>query len=212
MHRRRFMRDMIMMGGTTKTMMEKILALSPDLYYPINDSAGSTVNEAMGKTSDTIELMTNGGFETHTGDDFDGWDENVAAGAIVAETTIVHGASMVSCKMTQANPTGAVYVVSPVCVVGHGQTLEIRIWTRGDGTNAGRYLIYDATHATALIGLTETGVTGTSWAEVVLNPATPAGSGDINIRVYLYAPAAASGVTYYDDVSLISKIYHSMVK
>ena len=78
--------------------------------------------------------------------------------------------------------------------------LSLKFWTRGDGTNAGRYGVYDFTHSANIIAATSTGVTGTSYTQVTANFAVPAGCYDIQIR--FFSPVAVGGIAYFDDVEL----------
>lgn len=195
--------------GGKKSLYQRILSLSPDLYWPLNDASGTAFVEATGKTGDTIELVTNPGFETRSGDDFGTWEEALGVGgAITAETTIVHTDGGVSCKMVQATPATNCNIGNYITKTQHGRTYEFSFWTRGDGTNAGRYAIKDQTHNTWPVAFaTTTGVTGTTWTKVTVSVTAPGSPGDGAVGYYLYfiAPAAAGGTAYFDDASVIGK-------
>jgi hypothetical protein len=81
-----------------------------------------------------------------------------------------------------------------------GQRYILRFWTRGDGTNAGRYLIWDATNADYIVTHTSTGVTGTTYTLVEREFVTPAGCVSVTIR--FSCPATNTGIAYFDFASL----------
>lgn len=200
--------DAVVLGGKP-SLYSKIMSLSPDLYWPLNDTTGAIIREVMGKTSDTLVANANGGFETDGAggaDVFASWTETYGTtGVIAKETTIVHeGGSTASCKITQATPAVNVNVSTTVGSQ-RGRTYEVSFWTRGDGTNAGRYAIYAGAWIVAFN--TTTGVTGTTWTKVTqtFTVSGSIGDGAVDLNLYLSGPAAAGGVAYFDDVTITGK-------
>jgi len=151
-------------------------------------------------------VVFNGGFETGTltdddgnNDDFDNWTEVNDASNLTEATATVHGGSH-ALKLTQAAGGQDTRVVSDTSVTIPGETMLLSFWTRGDGTYAGRYGVYDATHAAWIVELVSTGVTGTVYTEVTNSFVVP--SGCVALNLVLRAPSDTGGVAYFDDVTL----------
>ncbi len=145
-------------------------------------------------------LLDNYGFETPGGggaDMFAGWTEALTDGTVVDETSIVHAGSHAAKLTAGATKDTRVYQVKGVVA---GQVMAVAFWARGDGTHAGRYDVYDATHGAPIIAVQSTGVTGTDWAKVVAPFTVPAGC--TSVRVTLWCPDAAASIAYIDDVQL----------
>ncbi len=157
----------------------------------------------LGPYSDTnfgAEKLTNGGFETSGGggdDVFGTWSETKGSGTIADEGTIVHGGAH-ACKMTSG--------VSDDCHIDQdiaatpGKLHKLVMWARGDGTNAGRYYIYDVTNSAVITNTTSTGIIGTSYTKVEVWFTAPIGC--VSVRIRLWSPVASGGICYYDDVSI----------
>ncbi len=147
------------------------------------------------------ELLTNGGFETAGGggaDVFGTWGETAAVGTTLIERVndSVHGGSW-ACRITTGDT--AVRLDNSAAVIA-GQTYNLTFWTRGDGTNAGRYGVWNNTAGNAILATTTTGVTGTSYQQVTYTFTAPVGCA--SIAVFLWNPTA--GIAYFDDVSVRS--------
>ena len=152
-------------------------------------------------------LLLNGGFETAGGggaDVFANWTENAGSGAIADEGTLVNSGSHAA-KLTQGASLDA-YIEQTKTVVA-GDTEELRFYTRGDGTNAGRYSIYDVTNSADIVAIITTGVSGTTYTQVVNGFTVPAGCTQIKIR--LDAPGVDTGIAYFDDAEVVSKVAFS---
>jgi hypothetical protein len=146
------------------------------------------------------ELLVNGGFETAGAggaDVFGTWAEGASDGAIADEASLVHGGSH-AVKLTAGAATNTRVYTSATVTPGVSYTLTF--WTRGDGTRAGRYLIYDNTNAANIVATTSTGVTGTTYTQVSYTFTAPAGC--TTVLVTLLCPATNGGIAYFDDVSL----------
>jgi len=141
------------------------------------------------------QLVLNNGFENVTANDFDDWTE---ADLVYDETGSVHSGSH-AVKMTYTG-AGLSRVRSEVNIsVSTSTRYVLTFWTRGDGTEQGRYAVSNVTDASWLINITDTGVTGTSYTQVRVYFTTTGTC--VNILLHLYAPDA-TGDAYFDDVSL----------
>ncbi len=150
-------------------------------------------------TSTLGNLVLNPGFETLGGggaDVFANWTEMVVDGTIVSVDTVHAGTKAV--QITAGVSLGD-YVAQAFTVIP-ARVMSLQFWTRGDGTYAGRYVVWDTTHGAAIIAATSTGVTGTTYTLVSADFATPAGCTEI--LVMLYCPATNAGIAYFDDVAL----------
>jgi hypothetical protein len=146
------------------------------------------------------EILLNPGFETAGGGGADIWadhQENAGDGALANETGIKHGGSD-SAKMTTGASANTYTNMSRVTTPGAPYT--VRGWNYGDGTNAGRYAVWDDDNAGWIIDKTSSGQTAAAWGEVVDHFTAPAGCE--SVTVYWYGPSANGGVCYWDDVSL----------
>jgi hypothetical protein len=147
------------------------------------------------------ERNTNIGFETAGGGDPDfwaDWNESAGDGALADEGVLIHGGSH-ACKAT-AGATANTYVSRQLSSLTSLAPYTFSFWTRGDGTYAGRYAIWDATNAAWIQTLTTTGVTGTTYTQVVHHFTAPAGC--VAVTLFLYCPADNTGIAYFDDTSL----------
>lgn len=190
------------------------------LYWPLWDAAGRVCTEASGKTV-AVDLIENGGFETAGAGGADVWGtwiETVGDGAIADEGTLVHGGSHAA-KLTAgatrntvirpSNISSAnIYATNQIAVTA-GVSYTLSFWTRGDGTNAGRYSIYDQNNAAFIRSTVTTGVTGTSYTQVTYPFTAPAGC--FQILITLWCPNVNAGVAYFDDVSLTANQPYSGV-
>ena len=149
------------------------------------------------------ELFSNTGFEipgAGGADVFNYWSESAGNGAIAMDTTPHSGIK--SCKLT-AGATTNTYVYSRftgATALTQNGTYQLSFWTRGDGTNAGRYQVYDVTHSTDIIAKTSTGITGTTWTQISTSFTVPVGC--LSLDVYFYCPDTNTGIAYFDDASL----------
>ncbi len=153
------------------------------------------------KASLGAEIVGNPGFETAgTGgaDVWDGWTEDAGNGALANETTLVHGGSDAA-KITAGAGANTYVVQFPACVAE--RTYALSFWTRGDGTNQGRYLVNDITGGyVPIISLRNTGNATTTYTQVINTFRTPAAC--VNIGIYLYCSTVNTGIAYFDDVTI----------
>ena len=143
-------------------------------------------------------LLTNPGFETAGagGDDvFGTWTEAKWGGVIADEGTIVHGGSHAA-KLTNGTPYPTLQQTN-ITVIAE-KNYRFSFWTRGDGSNPGKYFIYDVSNSGYIVA-SSTGITGTTYTQVVFDFVTPASC--VLVNVGFQAPNAGS-VVYFDDSSL----------
>jgi len=145
-------------------------------------------------------LLINGDFETAGAggaDVFSSWGESAGDGTIVDETTIVHIGSHAA-KLTSGAASNT-YIYQDRTVTA-GKTYRLLFVARGDGTNAGRYQVYDVTNGATISDITSTGVTGAAYASVSYTFVAPAGCA--NVRIILYCPAVNAAYSYFDYVRM----------
>ena len=148
-------------------------------------------------------LVANPGFETAGAgapDYFGSWDETAGDGAIAR--TLVAGQfylGVAAAKLTagaSANTKVAITLTDLVAATVY----PLSFWTRGDGTYAGRYGVYDVTNSADITAATSTGVTSATYAQKVTSFTTPAGC--TSARIDLWCPSTNTGIAYFDDVLL----------
>jgi len=175
--------------------------------WPLWEAAGRLAADLRGLYTADQELLTNGGFETAGAGGADIWAdvyESVGNGALADEVTLVHGGSHAA-KLTagaSANTSIRLYDgLTPTEVqVRPGDQCTLSFWTRGDGTNQGRYSVYNNTNGAFIRSTVATGVPGTDYAQVSYSFTVPAGCYSINVN--LVCSSVNTGVCYFDDVSL----------
>ncbi len=181
---------------------------STPFYVALHDSAGKTVWGYVGAADAAQALgdekLTNGGFETAGAGGADTWanwteDLGVGAGAISDEVSLVHGGGHAA-KITGDTTSGyQPRVVQNVTVIP-GTLYKLTFWTRGDGTNAGRYSMYDVTNAALIWAITSTAITGETYTQITRYFTAP--SGCVTAQVQLECPHVNGGIAYFDDVSV----------
>jgi hypothetical protein len=146
------------------------------------------------------ELFENIGFETAGAgapDVFANWSETATWGtSLIEQDAVVFNGGANSAKLTQGDTLVRIWQSNTVTA---GKLYKISFYTRGDGTNAGRYWVYDVTNTASIISLRTTGVTAASWTQVTVYVTAP--SGCASIRLYLYPPSAVGSFANFDDVS-----------
>jgi hypothetical protein len=145
---------------------------------------------------DGTQLILNEGFETLDAgaDVFEDWDDT---GLVVAETVNVRTGTY-ACSLQYTIGVSAVYTEGSITTVGSTRyTLEF--WTRGDGTEQGGYALWDVTNSNWILNATDTGVTGTTYAQVSYSFTTP--SNTVAIRVYLLTLYVSEIETEHNNLS-----------
>ena len=169
-------------------------ALNPIAYWPLWEASGSVAYDY------AIVDILNGGFETAGAGGADvwaTWAETAGDGALANETTIVHGGSDAA-KVTAGATANT--KVAQTCGVIPGHVYTLSFWTRGDGTNGGRYGVYDVSNSADIVAAVATGVTGTTYTQKTATFIAPAGC--ISVRIDLWCPTTNTGIAYFDDVSM----------
>ena len=171
-------------------------------YWPLWEASG-----AVAADNAVNEHLANGGFETAGAggaDVWGSWTETAGSGALANETTLVHGGSDAA-KIT-AGATANTKVAQTITTVA-GENYELEFWTRGDGTYAGRYGVYDVTGSADIVAAVTTGVAGTTYTMVQVRFTTPASC--VSVRLDLWCPATNTGIAYFDDVSVKGRQKHN---
>ncbi len=150
------------------------------------------------------ELVTNGGFEiagAGAPDLWNTWVENAGSGAIADEGTLVHGGSHAVKLTTGASVNQyACITEDPYLVTVPRRQYRLTFWTRGDGTYAGRYQLYNRTGGVTISGVLTTGVVGTAYAQVSYIFTAPVGC--IAVELLFYSNSTENSICYFDDVSV----------
>src|SRR3990170_2469103 len=183
--------------------IQQIFGSSIIAHWPLLEASGATVATDIAIS----EHLANGGFETAGAggaDVWGSWTETAGDGALANETTIVHSGSDAA-KIT-AGATANTKVAQTFATVA-GENYELEFWTRGDGTNAGRYGVYDVTGSADIVAAVTTGVTGTTYTMVQVRFTTPARC--VSVRPDLWCPATDTGIAYFDDVSVKGRQKHN---
>lgn len=160
-----------------------------------------TIMTALTDASPTAVTVENPGFETAGAggaDVFASWTETAGDGAIADEGTLVNAGSH-ACKLTAGTTANTKVHQASITVIA-GVRYTPKFHTRGDGTYAGQYGIYDVTNGADIVAIKTTGVTGTSFTLVSQSLTAPAGCTEI--RIDLWCPSTNGGAAYYDTVSI----------
>jgi hypothetical protein len=144
--------------------------------------------------------VENYGFETAGAggaDVFESWTESAGDGAIARDTTYVNE-NGASCKLTcgASNNTSVTQNITVVAETTH----ELRFHTRGDGSTAGRYGIYDIDNNTYIKNVASTTITGVEFEQRTFEFDTP--SGCTTIRIEFYPGSTNGDIAYFDSVIL----------
>jgi len=141
--------------------------------------------------------LLNPGFETGGGGGADiwaNWTEHEGDGELANENVLVHGGAD-ACKMTAGEAHDS-YVYQELTLTSN-QIYYFYIYARGDGTNQGRYAIYDQDNSAYIVEITATGVTEAAYTLVSATFTVPATC--TAVRVILYCSTIENGICYWDD-------------
>lgn len=146
------------------------------------------------------QIVQNYSFETDGAggaDVFADWSEYAGNGSITKDT-VVYYSGLASAKLTCGADLTCYMQQNITVTEGHG--LLFRFMSRGDGTNAGYYAVYDVTHSVYIQAKTTTGQTATSWAQTTYTFVVPTGC--TTVRIYLWAPNVSTGYANFDYVRM----------
>ena len=143
------------------------------------------------------QILLNTGFEDLDGaDDFSDWTEFESGGGSVEDEGVIIHAGSHAVKITAGG--GNAWVYQDITVIP-GERYTLYFYTRGDGTYAGRFTIYDLTNL-AYIVETSTGVTGTDYTLITREFSVPLGC--TTVRIYFARPFTI-GTAYFDDAYIM---------
>ena len=209
----------ILVGPTTQLTRNLDNAAST-IYVKHNQMASGDIAymEAQGKveflsidtgySAEGTDVVSNWTFESPagggSGTDFDDWTEVPSDGAILQTWVGAEVyANTYACELT-AGASLDTLVRQDVTVVPETRYM-LSFWSRGDGTNAGRYRVYDQTNSQAIIPLTSTGITGTTYVQTFVYFVSPADC--VSVRLTLRCPGADTGVCFFDNVRILDSEY-----
>lgn len=190
-----------LMGGSGSDYASMVLGIKPSNligYWPLADPAGTTTIKNMAPRSGNV--AANGDFELfpYSGGS---WNLTNADGTAEDETTLVYdGAHALKLTAGATAMTRATTYGYSVNKVTPGQTYTLSFYTRGDGTNAGRYQIRDVTNAGVIKDLTTTGITSTTYTLYSTTFVAPAGC--VDAAITFYCPTANGGIAYFDNAQI----------
>ncbi len=139
-----------------------------------------------------ISYTDNAGAET-----FDDWTDTEGDGTITNELTLFHDGAHAAKLVSGATSNTK---IAQAATVTASTVAQLTYWTRGDGTYAGRYAVYDVSNAAYIVPATSTGITDTTYTQNTHLITIPAGC--TSARVELWCPATNTGIGYFDDIHL----------
>lgn len=134
-------------------------------------------------------LCPNPGFETNIAAGTD-WTAVTTGGTVTQiATTPKFGAKCLRMTRTTTG-TLSVYTAAGIIACDASTAYRWTFWTRGDGTNAGRYQVsaWNGTAITPIVAEASTGVTAATWTQVVVDFTTEADA--TSVFLYQRAPSA----------------------
>jgi hypothetical protein len=191
-------------GRAPLTYYQRIRSFNPTAYWPLNEASGPLALDHSRSDRINVDEFTiyNGDFETAGSGGADiwaGWSEYATDGALADETSVVHGGGHAA-KVTSGDNCNTWIVAYCTIHVEPGQECTLKLWVRGDGSESGRYAIYDCQNAAWIASLTSLAVTATEYTEKTIQFTPPAGC--VHIRLYLAGPNRPGCYCYFDDVTL----------
>lgn len=165
--------------------------------WPLDDASGTL---ARGTVVTPGNICDNGDLETWAaGVPSYGWQIDGADGSVTQEGSVVHGGASAA-KLLAGATMNARLLLN--IFVKPGESLTLTFWTRGDGTNAGRFYVRDNTNSAFIINIGSTGVTGTTYTQVTRTFTVPATC--LQIALGFYCPALNTAFNYIDDIVMQS--------
>ena len=127
------------------------------------------------------------------------WTWVAGSGEAAAEVDAVTSGSYAA-RLTY--DTGEAYGYQDASVTA-GAVCTLSFSSKGDGSVAGRYGVYDVSNSADIVSTTSTGHTGSTWAKTIVEFDVPVGCS--SVRIYLRSPSSA-GDAYFDDVELTHRV------
>jgi hypothetical protein len=162
-------------------------------HWPLNETSG-VFAAARGNVPLSNNMCANGGIE---GFNVEEW--GVAGGTVSKTTTEGEFHSGLS-ALKLLRTSGAAFTSKKVSV-RPGQKYRLKFWCRGDGTNSVIYYISKQDYS-AIIGDTNTGVSGTEFIEITSAEFT-APANFYNVIIGFKTANAVGAIAFIDDISLI---------
>jgi hypothetical protein len=180
-------------GGDADEIYNMDLDGSTEYVYK-NSPTGMSINDASNVQNDGFETHT-GTKDDGTGDTFTGWSllspEN---GYSDATATVNSGTGAVKL----VNTGGASFYLYQTINVTASQYYTYSFYTRGDGTYAGRYRIWDNSNGAYIKKNTSTGVTGLTYTYHQYSFQAPTNC--TQVVIYVGGNTTIGSSVYFDDV------------
>ncbi len=173
------------------------------MFLPLNDTSGTiATNRAPARAG--YNIIDNPGFEalgTGGANVFDRWGHSAGNGTIEATTVAAEVyAGTYAAKLTAG--VSANTLIFNIFPCTSGLVYNLSFYTRGDGVNAGRYVVYDQTNGQFIRNTTSTSVTSTTYSQVTFQFTAPVNC--VNLQLQFYCPALSTGIAYFDNISLMN--------
>lgn len=181
--------------------------MSNTLAFNIGSNIGRNVGYNASGVSAFSELITsNADFETYVGtqddatsDTFTGWTVNTPDGLV--EATATAQSLLNAVKITTGATTGAggARLTRSITVVP-GVTYRLRFWSRGNGVTGAVWRLRDVTNGADIRALATTGITGTTYQEVIYDFVAPALC--VSVSIQFFGANVDGSAGFYDNTSL----------
>jgi len=180
-----------------------LAAMLPDnmiAWYKLDEASGTTIVDYAARVGN---LLPNPSFEVAGSPLHLGWGRNLSDGSIEDEAVVIHSGSH-AIKLTAGANRATAYYITVLPTLVPGTQYVLRLWTRGDGTNAGRYRVRDDIYGADIVPATTTGVAGTEYQQITAAFIQPVGA--TKACVWLVCPNVNGGVAYFDDIELLAPV------
>jgi len=144
------------------------------------------------------EITTNGCFETSL-NGWTGYGANGGTGSAVRSTSITHGGSSGSCKVTHDNQVGSYYAYQDSTLIA-GRQYKLSAWVYVPSGNVPSNYVQLREYWTGNFQNANLGITN-QWQKLEFN-FTAVSSGRCSIQLRVSTSEATDGIAYFDDVSL----------
>lgn len=155
------------------------------------------------------DLLTNGNFDADMAgssvSDFPNWTETgqAANGRIRGVNSGVTTPHSGTTSVELYRSSGSINIYQQSNSINALSTYEIGFYTKGDGTNAGRYTIRDVTNLNNIIWTASTGKIGVDWAGVSVFVTAPENCTILRLQ---FLDSGTNGTTVYFDSAYIKPV------